>query len=100
MCGATYNASQHAEEFAFDFGESLDTIAKTNVTASNLRQQITVDFEEELKLLDPLAKFHEKEKLKEQKSVDSKPQNSQPHQSVIPKPVEVPSMYIHDGIIV
>lgn len=67
VCGATYNASQHAEEFAFDFGESLDTIAKTNIVNSNIGQQITTDFEAELKLLDPLAKFNEKEKQKKKR---------------------------------
>lgn len=100
VCGATYNASQHAEEFAFDFGESLDTIAKTNIVNSNIRQQITTDFEAELKLLDPLAKFNEKEKQKEKEITTSNTQNSQTHQSTIPEPKEVPNAYLYDGIIV
>lgn len=100
VCGATYNASQHAEEFAFDFGESLDTIAKTNIVNSNIRQQITTDFEAELKLLDPLAKFNEKEKQKEKEITTSNTQNSLTHQSTIPEPKEVPNAYLYDGIIV
>lgn len=50
LCGAVYNASQHAEEFAFDFGENIDTIIDTNSNKQKeVREQITVDFEEELK---------------------------------------------------
>ena len=50
LCGAVYNASQHAEEFAFDFGENIDTIIDTNSNKqTEVREQITVDFEEELK---------------------------------------------------
>lgn len=51
LCGAIYNASKNAEQFAFEWGESLDTITSTNslIPDSALRQQITVEFEEELK---------------------------------------------------
>lgn len=57
LCGAIYNASQHAEEFAFEFGEDIETTI--NVSQSNSieaqRNQITVDFENELKRIqDPL----------------------------------------------
>lgn len=47
VCGALWNASQHADEFAFDYGETLDTIMKFN-NQMNLQQQLTVDFEKEL----------------------------------------------------
>ena len=30
ICGATFNASKHAEEFAYDYGESVETIADFN----------------------------------------------------------------------
>jgi hypothetical protein len=51
LCGAVYNASKHAEQFAFEWGESLDTIQQANAMApdSVIRQQIVVEFEEELK---------------------------------------------------
>lgn len=50
LCGATYNASLHAEEFAYDYGESLNTMLDSNVsTEDNIREQINIDFEEELK---------------------------------------------------
>ena len=51
LCGAVYNASKNAEQFAFEWGESLDTIRESNamISDSALKQQITVEFEEELK---------------------------------------------------
>lgn len=58
VCGCIYEASQHAEEFAYDYGESLETIVDvSNQTNSEetVRQQISVDFEELLKQVqDPL----------------------------------------------
>lgn len=54
-CGALYNASKHAEEFEYDFGETLDTFIETNNTQDDLKTQIIVDFEEELKRInDPM----------------------------------------------
>jgi hypothetical protein len=51
LCGSVYNASKSAEQFAFEWGENLDTITKSNSLPSDstLRQQITIEFEEELK---------------------------------------------------
>lgn len=50
ICGATFKASQYAEEFAYDYGETTDEIFEANKTESDiLRKQLTVDFEEELK---------------------------------------------------
>lgn len=50
VCGATYSASKNAEQFAFDYGETLDNIAAANSQDLNAaRNQITVEFEEELK---------------------------------------------------
>lgn len=51
LCGAIWNASKHAEEFSFEYGETLDTIVdiSSEVSAQNYKQQLVVDFEEELK---------------------------------------------------
>ena len=50
VCGAVWNASQHAEEFAYEFGESLETIINVNnVDPNQFKQQVMVDFENELK---------------------------------------------------
>lgn len=50
VCGATFTASKHAEEYAYDYGESLNLMMDINEKGENktLTQQ-TVDFEEELK---------------------------------------------------
>lgn len=88
VCGAIYNASQHAEEFAFDYGEDLEiTQAVSNGSGnySSDRNQITIDFEAEMmKLLDPLGN-HE----------DSKPADH-----IEPKTNLSTNMYLYDGIIV
>lgn len=50
LCGAVWNASQNAEEFAFEYGEDIENI--TTVSSDfdkNTKQQVTVDFENELK---------------------------------------------------
>lgn len=51
LCGAIWNASQHGEEFNFEFGETIDTIINVSSSSeiADNKQQITVDFEEELK---------------------------------------------------
>lgn len=51
VCGAVYNASKHAEEYAFDYGEAIDTMLDVSMGAQdfNNKQQITVDFENALK---------------------------------------------------
>ncbi len=51
LCGAIWNASQHGEEFDFEFGETLDTIVDVSSETSqdNMKEQITVNFEDELK---------------------------------------------------
>ena len=50
VCGSLWNASQHADEFAFDYGEDLNTTVDVSSYSENeQRRQITLDFEEELK---------------------------------------------------
>jgi len=60
ICGSVYNASQNAEQYAFDFGETLETIvgvSKDATSAANQQKQLTVEFEQELqKLLDPMSR--------------------------------------------
>lgn len=49
VCGAMFTASQHAEEFAYDYGESAEDILKFNGDAEHdALQQMTVDLESEL----------------------------------------------------
>ena len=50
VCGALWNASQNAEQFAYDFGEDLDNTLNVNNQITDINvNQITVDFENELK---------------------------------------------------
>ena len=58
VCGALYDASQHAEEYAYEFGEDLKAVLDANEDKDLLNlQQLTVDFEQELmKIQDPLRK--------------------------------------------
>lgn len=55
ICGALYNASQHAEEFAFEWGDTIQTTIDVSSAGGEVdRQQIVLNFEEELKKLDPV----------------------------------------------
>ena len=50
VCGAMWNAAQHADEFAIDYGEDIDTLVTVaNDSSTYSPEQITVDFENELK---------------------------------------------------
>lgn len=49
LCGAVYTASNYAEEFAYDYGEQAELIVKINKPATSMEQQLTVDFDEQLK---------------------------------------------------
>ena len=50
VCAATWSASQHAEEFAFDYGEIYDTFNEVNskMSEEDMKRQISIDFEEAL----------------------------------------------------
>lgn len=58
LAGSVYNASQYAEQFAYDYGEDMSLIGNINKSdncAIN-KEQITMDFEEALKgIQDPLG---------------------------------------------
>jgi len=79
VCGALFNASKNAEQFAFDFGESLDTTLQvSNATANDsyTKKQINIEFEEEIKnLLDPLSKQKQKI-LDKSSSIENKQENN------------------------
>lgn len=48
-CGAIYNASKHAEEFAYDYGEQLEDVLRINGDSKEDDvKQLTVDLEREL----------------------------------------------------
>ena len=50
VCGSVWNASQNAEQFAFDYGEDIEnTLAVSTTNNDSTATQITLDFENELK---------------------------------------------------
>ena len=50
VCGALYHASQHQEEYSFEYGEDLvNKIPELNQTQQSYKEQIKADFEESLK---------------------------------------------------
>lgn len=53
ICGAVYNASQHAEEFAFDYGESIETTLEVSnsLNENTYKKQAIIDLEEGMKEL-------------------------------------------------
>lgn len=63
ICGAVYNASLHAEEFAFFYGEDLDVIHNVNASSVDVsKEQIEIDMQEELnKMFDPITEKKKKE---------------------------------------
>lgn len=58
LCGSLWAASQNLEEYAYDYGEDYEKTILMNEDLiednSNIKQQMIVDFEEELKKLNPL----------------------------------------------
>jgi len=56
VCGATFNASKHAAEYAYDYGETLENVEQINKNNSELDMtQFAAQFEQEMQAqLDPL----------------------------------------------
>lgn len=56
VCGSVWNASKHAEEYAYDYGESLEEMTSVNKEDNSFNaQQIAIDFEQEMmKILNPV----------------------------------------------
>ena len=64
VCGSIFEASKHAEEFAYDYGETLEetVIANKDMNTSSV-EQLTLDFEAEMmKLLDPMQSVQKEDK--------------------------------------
>jgi hypothetical protein len=49
VCGATYNASKNAEQYAFEYGEDIETTIEVSSGSNEYdKKQINLDFEQEL----------------------------------------------------
>jgi hypothetical protein len=84
VCGATFNASKFAEEFAFDYGETLEeTITANKDVNTTTAEQLALDFEQEMqRLLSPVIE---------------KPQESIPQNNVFNN---VHNAYVFDNMII
>jgi hypothetical protein len=72
LCGAIFEASKHAEEFAYDYGESLsETISLNNASSESNVEQLALDFEAEMQRL--LAPSNIKEKIQTNTNSQSNP---------------------------
>lgn len=53
LCGALWNASQHSEEYAYEYGENLDLLLSINQddewSQQTIKQQATISYEDELR---------------------------------------------------
>ena len=80
VCGAVYNASKNAEQYAFDYGEDLTVTRDVSNSNENMQNQVIIDFEAEMmKLLDPIQNHNNNSKI------DTSTSNA---------------MYLYDGIII
>lgn len=75
FAGAMWNASQNADQFEFDYGETIDTVVSVNGNDNSDLQlkQLSVDFEAEMqKALDPMKSTVEENRKQElkQRSMD------------------------------
>lgn len=86
VCGATFNASKFAEEFAYDYGESLEETITANTDSSVVTtEEIAAEFEQEMQNL--LSSF--------------KPAiEQQPKQQTVNVLNNAPSAYVFDNMII
>ena len=55
VCGSVFTASKYAEQYAYDYGEDLETIVDVNKDEGEaLKEQMTVDLEDYLKNMGPV----------------------------------------------
>lgn len=95
VCGSVWNASQHAEQFAYDFGETVEATVSSNkdTGSDSMMQQIAVDFEAEMqKLLDPVlySNTGDNNKEKKDKGMDFG----------MGAPQVLPQAFLSDGILI
>lgn len=66
ICGSLWNASKHADEYAFEYGEDINNLVQVSSSNTTLTQkQVAIDMETELKkIFDPMqetAKIQKKQ---------------------------------------
>lgn len=106
VAGSLYNASQHGEEFAYNFGDDIQSTVEvsTGSTIDN-RQQIQVDFEKQLQMMfaaqsniaEPIVAQTKVEETKAQMA--PKPSMVQPSPLVVQERPSAPVILSGDMII-
>lgn len=87
VCGSIFEASKHAEEFAYDYGESLEETLTANSDAdTTTTEQIALEFETEMQNL--LSAFKPTVEKQEEKKITSNVFNN------------APSAYVFDNMII
>lgn len=80
VCGATFTASKYAEQYAFDYGEDLETTRQISVSQSLESQhaQINEDFQNELlKMFDPMLRRQQQQQIQQEQSANNNNSNNQ-----------------------
>lgn len=80
VCGALWNASQGIEQFAFDYGEDVETTLGVNnqVTGAAMRNQVNIEFERELQNLFEPRSIQQAKKQEQEQQKKADPYNSRP----------------------
>ena len=110
LCGSIFEASKHADEFAFDYGEDIDTTLTVSGEFSDQLDQINQEFQAELqRMFDPFTRIkqqQEQEAIKNKASsntdkskTEEKPDNSGFVDFGFGKAQKVNTNYISQGIV-
>lgn len=103
FAGSLYNASQHADEFNFEYGETLESIVDVSSQGMLSDQQLLKQqFEEELNnLFDPMSGFlkQQKEQQKKENPVNNNKMGIDFGMGIA-KPLSSNQFYISNGIII
>lgn len=79
VCGATFTASKYAEQYAFDYGEDLDTVktVSNNSSLEAQQAQISADFQNELlKMFDPMLRKQQQQQVAQNNQTNNNLQNN------------------------
>ena len=102
VCGATFTASKYAEQYAFDYGEDLDTVTKVSGSIDQ-GEEISQAFQEELlRMFDPMWRQQQQQQQQQSsQSQHSQQQSKQTNMDFGMGPARsLPANYINQGIIV
>lgn len=79
VCGSIFEASKHADQYAFDYGEDLDTTRQVSASSSyeSITNQISQEFQDELqKMFDPMRRRQDQNNIDDNQKIAAS-QNSQ-----------------------